>query len=95
MSRLWVRVIKRHRIARQETTPCGWGEEHAALEEVLKEMDLPSPMWLSKHEKEYQSFRRTAFSPDHFIEVVDFDHLEIEFLDDSGKKHKSAGPRNQ
>lgn len=94
MSRLWVRVIADHRIREQETAPCAWGEERFALESVLKTLDLPNPIWLSKHEREFQSFRRTAFLPDHFIESVDFDRLEIEYLDDTGKKRKSSDPRN-
>lgn len=95
MARLWIRTIKRHRIDRQHTVPCAWGEERAALEGALIEMDLPNPIWLSKHENEYQDFRRTAFLPDHFVEAVRFDRLEIEYLDDTGKKRKSDDPRNQ
>ena len=94
MSRLWVRVISEHRIRCQETAPCAWGGERAALEEILKVLDLPNPMWLGKHEREYESFRRTSFLPEHFVEPIDFDRLEIEYLDDTGKKRKSQDPRN-
>lgn len=95
MARLWVRVIRRQRIDRQEAWPCAWGEEHKALEEALGVLDLPVPMWLNKHEREWRDFRRTAFLPEHFVEAVEFERLEIEYLDDSGKKRKSADPRNQ
>lgn len=94
MSRLWVRVVKKHKIARDCAVPCLWGEQRAALEAALSDMDLPTPIWLGKHENEFEKFRRTAFSADHFMEDIDFDRLEIEFLDDTGKKRKSDDPRN-
>lgn len=95
MSRLWARVIRDHRIEKQDTRPCAWGEENEALTELCKEFDIPRPIWLPKHEREYTSFRRTAFSREHFIEEVPFDRLEIEFLDDTGKKRRNSDPRNQ
>ena len=95
MSRLWVRTIRHHRIDRQHTVPCVWGEEQQALEVAMNEMDLPVPMWLNKHDKEYSDFRHTAFLPDHFIETVDFERLEIEYLSDDGKRRKSKDYRNQ
>ena len=95
MSRLWARIIKDHRIDTQDTRPCNWGEESEALTELCKAFDIPHPIWLPKHEREYESFRRTAFLPEHFVEEVEFERLEIEFLDDTGKKRRSQDPRNQ
>lgn len=95
MSRLWVRVIRRHRISEQADPPCAPGFERDALEAAVKSLDLPVPMWLLKHEREFDQFRHTAFLPDHFVEAVDFERLEIEWLDDSGKKRASKDPRNQ
>lgn len=95
MSRLWVRIIRDHRMERQDTCPCEPGEENAALTEMCKRFDIPRPIWLPKHEREYEAFRRTAFTSEHFVEEIPFDRLEIEFLDDSGKKRRSNDPRNQ
>lgn len=95
MARLWIRVIKRHAIVQQSSVPCTWGEQVAVLREAVKDMDIPAPIWLNKHEREFSSFRSTAFLPDHFIEQVNFDRLEVEYLDDSGKKRESNDPRNQ
>ena len=94
MSRLWIRLIKNHRIDRQETVPCAWGEERDALVEACHTMDVPAPIWLNKHDNEFEQFRRTAFTGDHFIESINFDRMEIEFLDDTGKKRRSTDPRN-
>lgn len=95
MARLWARIIVKHRIERQATAPCtpdGVGE---ALTELCHEFDIPCPLWLHKHENEFEAFRHTAFLPEHFMEEVPFQKLEIEYLDDEGKKRKSNDPRNQ
>lgn len=94
MSRLWIRLIKSHRIARQELVPCLWGEQQEALREACHTLDVPYPIWLDKHESEFESFRRTAFTADHFVESIAFDRMEIEYLDDTGKKRRSTDPRN-
>ena len=95
MARLWVRIIEKHRIVRQTTAPCTPAEVREALTEVCREFDIPCPIWLNKHEHEFDSFRHTSFLPEHFMEDVPFQKLEIEYLDDTGKKRKSNDPRNQ
>ena len=95
MSRLWVRLIKNHRMLKNQTVPCPWGEEQDVLVEVCREFDVPAPMWLNKHGFEFEQFRRTAFTKDHFVEEIAFDRMEIEFLDDTDKKRRSTDIRNQ
>lgn len=94
MNRLWVKAIKRHRIIKNSDAPCEWGDEKDVLREILRDLDYPYPMWLEKHEKEFDSFRRTVFRPEHFIEDVPFDELEVEYLDETTEKRKSSDPRN-
>ena len=95
MTKLWIRVVKHHRIAMQSTVPCAFGEQEDALREALHEMDIAAPLWLNKHEREFAEFRHTAFLPEHFMEDVPFQKLEIEYLDDENKKRRSNDPRNQ
>ena len=95
MARLWVRIIEKHRIARQATAPCTPSDAAEALAEVCHDFDIPCPLWLHKQEHEFEAFRHTAFLPEHFMEDVPFDRLEIEYLDDTGKKRRSNDPRNQ
>jgi len=95
MSRLWVRLVKNHRTVKQQTAPCSWGDEQDVLVEVCREFDAPAPMWLNKHIFEFEQFRHTAFTKDHFVEDISFDRMEIEFLDDTDKKRKSSDIRNQ
>ena len=66
MSRLWVKLVKHHRMMKNDTIDCAWGDEQQQLVEICREMDVPAPMWLSKHEFEFEQFRHTAFTKDHF-----------------------------
>ena len=81
MSRLWIRLIRHHRIARQQTVDCPWGGQHEALREACHELDVPAPIWLNKNENEFEQFRRTAFTADSFVESVSFDRMEVEYID--------------
>ena len=95
MPRLWARIIKKHRIERQATAECAWEGAEDALTELCREFDIPRPLWLNKHYREFEDFRRTQFLPEHFMEEVPFQRLEIEFLEDDGKTRRSNDPRNQ
>jgi hypothetical protein len=52
-------------------------------------------MWLGKHEFEFEQFRRTAFTQDHFVEEISFDRMEIELIDVDAPARKSRDIRNQ
>ena len=95
MARLWAKIMQRNRIARQDTRTCAWEEAEDALRELCREFDVPAPLWLDKHVREFEEFRRTAFLPEHFMEDVPFQKLEIEFLEDDGRSRRSSDPRNQ
>ncbi len=92
MTRLWVRLMKKHRIDRQTTRECTFEGAREALDEVCRELDVPRPIWLPKNEREFASFRMTAFTADHFVEEIHFERMEIEFIDDV--RRKSGDPRN-
>lgn len=95
MARLWAKIIRNHRIYRQATAECAWGDVDDALTELCRDFDIPKPLWLEKHGREFDSFRRTVFLPEHFMEEVPFQRLEIEFLDDDNRSRRSRDPRNQ
>ena len=95
MPRLWARIIRKHRIERQGTYDCRYEDVEEALTELCHEFDIPRPIWLDKHRREYEEFRRTRFLPEHFMEEVPFQRLEIEYLDDDNGTRRSNDPRNQ
>ena len=92
MTGLWVRLMKRHRIERQKTIYCDYAGARDALDEACRALDVPRPIWLPKNEREFSSFRMTAFTQDHFVEEIHFERMEIEFIDDA--RRKSKDPRN-
>ena len=94
MSRLWAKIIVKHRIRQQATMPCSFDDAEQVLGEICREFDIPAPIWLGKQQREYENFRLTSFGPENFVEDVNFQKLEIEFLDDDDKKRKSSDPRN-
>ena len=95
MSRLWAKIIRKHRIERQATADAAFDGVEDALTELCREFDIPRPLWLNKHYREFDEFRRTQFLPEHFMEDVPFERLEIEFLEDDGRTRRSNDPRNQ
>ncbi len=95
MDRLWVRLMKNHRMIKNTTMPCAWEDVQEVLTEICREFDVSAPMWLSKHEFEFEQFRRTAFTQDHFIEDIRFDRMEIEMIDDEAPARRSRDVRNQ
>ena len=94
MARIWMKTIKNHKIVENRTAPCEFETAPQVLGEMLREADIARPLWLDKHLKEWARIQRTACVPDHFVEDVRFDRLEIEFLPDDGKVRKSQDPRN-
>ena len=91
---LWVRVIRHHRTAQQVTEPCLRDTPEEALAEACRKLDLSRPLWLDKNQREWDEFGQTRFLPDAFMEHVDFERLEIEFIDPDAKKRASRDPRN-
>lgn len=94
MSRIWVRVVKRHRALRETAAPCARDEVEERLRDVCREFDIPSPMWLDKQRGELERFGATAFARDNFFEPIDFDRLELHYLLDDGVTRRSRDPRN-
>ena len=91
--RLWGRIIKGHRIDRQETVEIENDDIEEAFLEICRRFDVQRPIQLPKHNREFEKFGRTAFSKEHFTESVDFQRLELELLMPDGEK-KSSGMRN-
>ncbi len=59
---------------------------NACIGEICYQFDIPKPIWLSKHQNEFEQFHRTVFKADHFMENIDFDAFEIEAIIEKEKK---------
>lgn len=91
---LWVRTIRQNRIDRQLTEPCLRDDPIEALSDACQKLDISRPLWLDKNQREWEEFGQTRFLPDAFVDSVDFQRLEIEFIDPDAKKKRSSDPRN-
>ncbi|MEG0996493.1 MAG: hypothetical protein RSH26_05980, partial [Clostridia bacterium] len=78
--KLWIRLVKKHRVARDVMVPCTRDDPCAALREALAKLDLSQPMWLPKHLKDWSEYALTRFKPEDFMDSVWFDSMEISYI---------------
>lgn len=92
MARIWGMLKNRDRIL-QDTVATFDGNDLPELQEAVDrlchQLDIPRPMILSKHEREYASFARTRFLADDFVESIHFHHFELEFLKEKNKQRRT------
>ena len=85
---LWVRLIKKNKIVESRTAPCAFETWQQALDDICHEMDVGRPVILPRHERDWDSFGLTAFLPEHFLEAVAFDRMELQYIDPDRKKQR-------
>ena len=78
---IWVRLIKHGKILESAVQPCAAEEWEEALTEACRRLDAPKPVILPRHERDYASFHQARFLPEHFVESVSFDRMEVEYID--------------
>jgi len=83
---IWVRLMRKNRIDRDKTVPCTMEDWQNALENACHELDVPRPMVLPRHERDWNEFSQARFLKEHFMEDVPFDRMEVEFIDPDRKK---------
>ncbi|MDR2505550.1 MAG: hypothetical protein LBD16_05520 [Oscillospiraceae bacterium] len=86
MAKLWVRLIIKNKIWRQDTEPLQGAEptlanSKEALDEVLKRLDEPRPIWMPSHERQFLGYGQARFLPEHFVERVNFERMELETIE--------------
>lgn len=94
MAKIWVMLKRKQKIWRDVVIEVAADDSdcaHEAVGDACHELDIPRPLWFEKNEKDMQSFGRTFFAQDHFMEHIEFDRMEVEFL---REKSKSRDPRN-
>lgn len=53
-----------------------------SLDEICYEFDLEKPIWLDANINDFKRTARVRFTPDSFIEAIDFDYLEIQVIEE-------------
>lgn len=88
--RLWIRLIRRHKVISSTMVPCTREDPLEALRQALPSMDLSQPMWLSRHQADWDEYALTRFKAEHFLEEVPFDSMEISYIygEEEGKPQR-------
>ena len=53
-----------------------------AVDEICRIWDLGRPVWLDTNIADFKKRSKTRFTQDNFIEQIDFDHLEIQVIEE-------------
>lgn len=87
--RIWVRLMKGHRVERDAVYPCEKDDVEDALRELLPTLDLSQPMWLPRHYADWEEYALTRFKPEHFVESISFDYMELSYIFPEDEKKSS------
>lgn len=86
--RLWVRLMKKHRVEQDAVIPCSRDGAEEALMGLLPKLDLSQPIWMDRHRQDWQQYAMTRFLREHFMEPVWFDSMEISYIAPEDEKKK-------
>ncbi len=84
--RLWIRLVKGQRCQKDAQAPCRREDPEAALREALPLLDVSQPLWLPRHRADWEEYAFTRFLPEHFVDSVAFDRMEISYIFPEGQK---------
>ena len=85
--RIWFKVFKDNHLLMDTTIENNSSDTRThkvfqAVEECCYAFNLSKPIWLESTIKEFQRHARARFTPDSFMEEVDFDYLEIHVIEE-------------
>lgn len=82
MFKIWAKTITNHKIVDSyvyHSADKFDSEEFLYyLTDICHEMDIPTPVVLSSHVRNYTQFNITKFKKEDFVESVPFDSLQLE-----------------
>lgn len=87
MFRLWGKIFKDSRMLR-DTVVCIDDDDtrthkiFRALDEICREFDLSSPIWLDSTVDEFKRCDKARFYSEHFVDAIPFDYLEIHIIEE-------------
>ena len=81
MLKIWVKTVKGDKTTAQKTFKMNEPYSKELLEYMvrfcLEQMDIPSPVFVSAHFKNFEEFKILRFLPRDFVESVPFDKVEV------------------
>ena len=90
---IWVRLVRRGHVLRDTTVPCAREDWEDALTEACHALDLQKPFVMPRHQRDLEQFGLTRFLPEHFVEEVPFDRMELEYIEPDAKKGSSVNEK--
>ena len=87
--RLWIRLMKANKSLRDVAVPADREAPEEALRGALPPLDISQPMWLPRHRADWEEYAFTRFLPEHFVDSVPFDRMEISYLFPEGEEKPS------
>lgn len=87
MFRLWARTFKNNHMLQDiciadDSIDTRTHKIFRALDEACYQFDLARPIWLDKNISDFKRISKTRFTRDNFIEMIDFDYLEIQIIEE-------------
>ncbi len=87
MFRMWIREFRdnhllRDTVVEDDSRDTRTHKVMRALQEGCNRLDLAVPLWLDATVKDFQRHARCRFTPDAFVESVDFDYLELWLIEE-------------
>jgi hypothetical protein len=78
MIEIWARVIKEQKIVTDFIYKSSGENLEQMMRSICEKADIPAPLLLDKHKKQFKKFNQAKFIKEEFVESVDFDRLIIE-----------------
>lgn len=96
MYKIWLRTIKKDKMVINKTFAFDDEFEPKNFSNIVASMchslDLPNPVILSYHVRNFDKFHTVSFKKDDFVEKVGFDKMTIEYcLDEKPSKFRVYG----
>lgn len=87
MFRMWIREFRDNRLLRDTVVEDDSRDTRThkvlrALEEGCGRLDLAVPVWLEATVRDFQRHARCRFTQDAFVEILDFDYLELWLIEE-------------
>lgn len=86
MFKLWGKIVKKGTIVQNHVIEINPGDKSPdqllikGMEDLCNYFDIANPMWMRDNTLELDQINKTRFKAQHFIEQIDFDYFEIEYL---------------
>ena len=81
MLKIWLKTIKGDKTTAQKTLKMNEPYSKELLEymirNILEQMDMPAPVFISAHFSNFEEFKIIRFLPRDFVESVPFDKIEV------------------